>query len=144
MAYKLTPPLIQEFYLLKADKEFSITEDPTRITIRQATQGDEEMRNELLNSVLWIYDEDILEKHSFELSNDEITRKEVFITLASCNILDSTNLSLFRFEDNRIAMPEVLFNLAWGQLPYIYAEEIIECVHIINHHWVLQGIANNG
>jgi hypothetical protein len=130
-----TQTLIQEFFLVNLDRVFGVQNEPTRFEVRCHTVNDESLRMELLHSVIWD-DTDLKDViYTLDLSTNDVWLKEVYLTLADCNICEVDDIPLFRFKDKRIDMTEEEFQLAWGRLPIEYAEEIINCVHIMNPQW---------
>ena len=137
MPIKLKSPLKKEFHLTKSDGELGvdgIEGDPTLITVRQATQGDHELRNDLDSEFRREYDGRTI-KVVQRISFDDLRRREVFLTLCACNILDEDGSKpLFAFENGRLNNEEV-FNRSWGKLPPTVADEIHEKVMEMNPLW---------
>jgi hypothetical protein len=138
----------KEFHLEKTDKEFEIYEDPTMITVRQATEDDIEAREALLSKTRkniidyfikgYVEDEteEEIEDHSFlaPLAPD-IELFEVYWTLCACNITsEGGKKPLFKFENGRLR-DEVEFRAAWSKLEPIIADEIHEKVLEMNPEW---------
>jgi hypothetical protein len=133
MALKIQPPIFKEFTLEKSDTANGNTESPTKIRIRQATRGEHEARNHLFAESK----REFVGGRAYEtvdLSRDDLRRKEVFLTLAYANIENADGEPLFKFKNDRL-VDEFQFIIAWNQLDYIVAEEIIECVHDLNIQW---------
>jgi hypothetical protein len=133
----------KEFVLKKSDNEFSNKGEPTKVTIRQATQGDFEIRNDLFAEFKREYDGTairVIQRISF----DDIRRKEVFLTLCECNILDDQDgdepKELFSFKDGRLTN-EREFLSAWSKLHPSIANEIHEYVLEQNPLWKPEGEA---
>jgi hypothetical protein len=136
MPIKLKSPLKKEFHLIKSDAELGVDEtgDPTLITVRQATQGDHELRNDLDSEFRREYDGRTI-KVVQRISFDDLRRREVFLTLCACNILDEDGKRLlFEFENGRL-IDEGKFNTAWGKLPPTVADEMHEKVMEMNPLW---------
>ena len=152
MPIKILANNTKEFPLKKSDKEFKNEGDATTVTIRQATQGDFEIRNDLFAEFKREYDGSairVIQRISF----DDIRRKEVFLTLCACNILDYPEVaegekqiaddklpSLFKFKDGRLTN-ERDFLVAWAKLHPTIANEIHECVLEMNPLWKPEGEA---
>lgn len=139
MAIQVKTPLIETHILEKCDKLYGNTGSPTKIQIRQASQGEEELRSSLLALTDRRMDnEGVLFRTKVSL--DDLHREEVFLTLADCDILDSAldddgqPKRLFTFEKNRISN-KAEFLKAWARLDPPMADEIIEKVHETNKHW---------
>lgn len=141
MPIRLEIPVVKEFTLDKSDAAYGITADtPTRISIRQATQGGHEKRAALFANIVreWSNNADgfrLVQRFSFE----ELKRIEVQLTLASCNIEDNDGKSLFKFDSNGRIIDEAAFKRAWDSLPTAVAAEIHEKVLEVNVDWGPQG-----
>ena len=134
MPIQLKSPLKKEFHLEKSDKELETDDGATMIAVRQATQGGHELRNELFSEFKREYDGakiSVVQRISF----DDIRRREVFLTLCACNIMDESGKKpLFKF-DNGNPTNEADFNKAWGKLQPVIANEIHEKVLEMNPLW---------
>ena len=140
MPIKLASPLKKEFHLEKSDAELQTEDGATMVTIRQATQGGHELRNDLFAEFKREYGEGII-KVVQRISFDDIRRREVFLTLCACNIMDETGKkSLFIFENGGLPS-ETIFQKAWGKLPPIIAKEIHEKVLEMNPLWNENGVS---
>ncbi|MCJ7760944.1 hypothetical protein MUP59_07395 [Candidatus Bathyarchaeota archaeon] len=139
MPIQLAVPIEKDYTLDKSDELYNTAKgEPTRVTIRQATQGDHERRAALFSSIVremarnstdgdtvrWI------QRFSFE----ELKRIEVFLTLKACNISGSNGKSLFDFDSNG-KIQEAKFKQAWDILPPAVAQEIHDCVLELNVDW---------
>jgi hypothetical protein len=134
MPIRLSTPLRREFHLVKSDKTLDVQDGATMITVRQATQGAHELRNDLWSEFKREYDGQTI-KVVQRISFDDIRRREVFLTLAGSNILDENGKDpLFTFTNGQLT-DERLFNAAWGKLPPVIAEEIHEYVLEMNPLW---------
>ena len=135
MPYVASAPIIKSFTLERTDKEYGVEDGPTTIMVRQATMREKAIRD-------YLYDKDV--KRTFEedgavsimqdVSNNTVVRKEVFLTLAGCNITKADKTPLFKFVGDR-AMDENEFNEAWGALLPLVADEIFEKVLEVNPMW---------
>lgn len=56
MPFKLVAPLIQRFVLEESDEKYGIEGDPTYIVIRQATQEQNEIRQQMFAQFNRIFD----------------------------------------------------------------------------------------
>lgn len=136
MAPKLKMPLKKEFVLEKSSGELGLEEGdtPALVTIRQGRQGDTELRNDLDAEFRREYDGRTV-KVIQRISFDDLRRREVFLTLCACNILDEDGKSpLFKFENGRLK-DEGEFTAAWSKLPPAVANEIHEKVMVMNPDW---------
>jgi len=138
MALKLSAPLEKEFILEKTDKEFKVEDGHTTVTIRQATQGQHEIRTAMYNDFERVFDGDSL-KVSQHFSPEEFKRKEVELTLTGCNILGENDKPLFIFR-NGIVDP-ISFKKGWADLPPMIADEIHDKVLEMNPLWSPSGEA---
>ena len=144
MAYKLSAPIIEDFILVDSDKIFNNEGDPTRIAVRQASQGEQERRARVFAEISRVIDnENIFGATSLTLrqtwSMEELKRVEVYLTLAACNIQDEDGSPLFTFKNDRLAMDESAFRDAWYLLPPMIAEEIHSKVLEVNYVWTGRG-----
>lgn len=139
MPIRLAVPLEKEYSLVKSDKVFEIPEsESTKVTIRQATQGEHERRASLFSQVIREMARDssqedvvrLIQRFSFE----ELKRIEVQLTMKACNIVGPDGKLLFRYNsEGRI--DEHRFREAWDALPPSVADEIHECVLDLNVDW---------
>ena len=132
MPLKLQPATKTSYRLEKSDEEFK-SDTPTMIEVHLATQGAVEARNELWSEYIREVEGTKTIIHQ-RLSFDDVRRKEVFLTLASCNIEDENGKPLFTFKDNHLS-DEVSFKKAWDQLYPSIANEIHEKVLECNVVW---------
>ena len=139
MALKLTAPVKKEFILEKTDAAWPSEGGATTITIRQATQGDNELRNELFARFQREYDNAGGVRVTQDISFDAIRRREVYLTLCGCNITNENGDSLFKFGPNGRLTDEVAFRRAWSNLEPITADEIHEKVLEMNPMWRSDG-----
>lgn len=141
MPIKLAKPLIKEFSAendeaLKAiDEQLDSNGDPTRIAIRQATQGEYERRNEIIKTrtSYSAREDDVTVTQDIDF--DTIRRVECFLTLSECNILDENDKPLFNFSNGKVSGSLANFNTAWNKLPPIVAETIHMKVLEVNPDW---------
>jgi len=136
MPIQLGAPKKKEFVLVESDLALGNTEAgavPTKITIRQATQGDIELRNALFADFTREYDGRMV-KVVQHISYDDIRRLEVFLTLCACNLLDSKGEPLFNFTGEKL-VDQVTFKRAWASLEPVIAIEIGEKVLEMNPIW---------
>jgi hypothetical protein len=137
MPLKVGPAEIKEYVLEKSDALFENTGEPSAITVRKALKGEDDARSHMFSLIVreQNYGEDSV-RFSSPVSIDDIRRKEVFLVLASCNLIDSNDKPVFTFKNNRVSMTEFDFSIAFGQLPIVMANEIIDCVLDTNPRWV--------
>jgi len=143
MPLQLNPPIEKEFTLDQSDKMFGTPDgQPTRVTIRQATQGAHERRAALFSSIVREMARDggddvvrLVSRFSFE----ELKRIECYLTMSACNIewaeTDKAKpKALFPFSSKGL-ITERAFNEAWMKLPPSVAAEIHKCVQEVNVDW---------
>lgn len=140
MPLKLSSPIIQEFILERTDKQFQPDGEATKVSIKQATQIDNEMRSTLLSKNERTFDANPGEfRIRSNWSMEELKRLETRCTLCGCNIEDKEGKPLFRFSDKNgvpsLDMGIGEFEKAWGILPSSVASEIYECVLRVNYDW---------
>lgn len=136
----LSEPLVQEFPLEKTDKLYPNEKDskPTMIGVRKASNGDVETRNDLFAKFKRTFATDGSFSIEQEVTMDDVRRREVFLTLTSCNITLDNGKPLFEFENGRLKS-EKKFEEAWAMLPPEAADEIHELVIKVNKHWGSEG-----
>lgn len=132
MALKLTTPIEKDFILEKTDKEFDVKTGHTTICVRQASQGQYEIRNGLLSEFTRVFDGSQLTV-SQHFSPEELYRREVELTLTASNIEDDNGKALFTFKDGKV--DPISFRKGWALLPPLVAEEIHEKVMEMNPLW---------
>jgi hypothetical protein len=151
MPLQLSAPLEKDFTLTAIDERYGNTGEATKIRVRQATQAAHERRAQIFSEVARVIKQnDPLIDQSIEIrqrwSLEELKRLEVFMTLVGCNILNEDGNPLFRFAKRggrtELAMSEMDFNRAWGQLPPDVAQAIYECVLEVNLDWSPLGEAS--
>ena len=141
MSLKLMNPLIETFELIKVDEKYAEFtdggDDATLIEIRQATQREHEKRASVFNRISRTYSQmtDSTVREIQDIPWTELTRKEVFLTLAGCNIEDRDGSQLFLFKDGRLAMTFAEFTAAWGKLPPFVCQEMHKHVYDVNIAW---------
>jgi hypothetical protein len=134
MPIQLGSPIKKEFHLDKSDAELSIKDGASMVTVCQATQGGHELRNDLFSEFKREYDGATIRVVQ-RISFDDIRRREVFLTLCACNIMDESGKKpLFTFLNGHLS-DEVVFRSAWNKLPPIIANEIHEKVLEMNPLW---------
>lgn len=142
MPIRLTTPIVEDFILERSDKHFGFDEAQlaTKVSIRQATQFDNERRAELFAKTERIFDQNPGEvRIKSQWTIQQLKRLEVYCTLVDCNIEDSDGNPLFKFAVNNgvrsLAMSMGEFEAAWGKLPAIVANEIYAKVLEVNFDW---------
>lgn len=138
MPIKLNPPIIKDYLLTESDKRFKNTGDPTKILVRQAAQGECELRNAVFSEFRREYHADDSVTVTQRISYDDVVRTEVMLTLAGCNILDEDGEPLFVFKGHKVA-DENAFAKAWAKLDPFIANEMHEKVLELNLLWSEQG-----
>lgn len=141
MPIKLAAPLIKRFELTETDEKYGIEGEPSYVMIRQATQEQNEIRQQMFADFNRVFD---FEKDSqVELRESRnflvLTRVEVYLTMVDCNILDENGNALFKFKkdgnNSVLDMTESEFKKAFGKLPGDIAGEIHRKVREVNISW---------
>jgi hypothetical protein len=140
MPIRLAIPLVKEYTLAESDEAYGIVDQPTRISIRQATQGQHEKRAALFANIIreWSNNAEgfrLVQRFSFE----ELKRIEVQLTLAGSSIEAEDGSILFKFNDKGFITDEAAFRKAWDALPPMVAAEIHKKVIELNVDWRPQG-----
>lgn len=136
MPLKLAAPLTETFVLERSDELVESEGDPTVISIRQASQGEYERRQQMFSEWSRGFDPISGEERVVQRLNVEMLKRlEVYLTLSDCNIQDEKGKALFKFRNDRLAMSELEFNRAWAKLPLVTANEIHACVLKVNKTW---------
>lgn len=144
MPLQLKPRIEQTFQLVKSDEKYE-SKTPTTVTIKQATQGEHEKRQDLYATLHTMYG---TTEGSFEMvqrwNMSELHRHEARLTLVDCNIDDEDGKPLFTVKKDKkghtyIDMSEPDFNEAWAKLPVDVAEEIHDKVLELNPLWGARG-----
>jgi len=143
MPVKLIAPIEKDFVLERTDLAYENEGDPTKVTIRQATQEQNERRSLIHSEVTQIisarssFGDDLQLRQKWSV--EELKRVEVYLTLIGCNLEDEEGKSLFRFKSlnghSDLDMTENEFKKAWGRLPPDIAQEIHEKVLEVNLSW---------
>jgi len=147
MALKLSSPVIEEFPLVRSESVYGDgSGEPSSVLVRQATQGANERRSRVFAEISRVIETQEDFGSTVQLrqrwSMEELKRIEVYLTLAGCNIQDADGTDLFRFRDEKLAMSENDFRVAWAKLPPEVAAEIHEKVLEVNYVWRESGEAN--
>ncbi len=138
MPIHLSVPLEKEYILERTDSAYGDPDgEPTRITVRQATQGEHEQRAQLFSQIVREMARNdaqdlvrLIQRFSFE----ELKRIEVQLALKACNIVGPDGKLLFSFDAKGRITPQK-FKEAWDQLPPLVALEIHEKVLDLNVDW---------
>jgi hypothetical protein len=134
MPIKLKSPLEKEFPLEKSDAELGTTDGASLVTIRQATEGDYILVRDLTSEYKRSWDGKSIVSIQ-RISYDDIRKKQVYLTMSSCNIMDENGKDpLFKFSNKRLSS-ETEFNASWYKLPPVIADEIHEFVLQMNPLW---------
>lgn len=142
MPLRLKTPIIKDFVLTETDKKYGTGDESTKVTIKQASQMDNERRSNVLAKTSRIFDQDTGAtrfKLQSEWSMAELMRMETRLTLVGCNIEDENGKPLFKFKTEDGApvmdMTDREFERAWGKLPGEVALEIYSKVLEVNFDW---------
>lgn len=133
MPVKLMAPLSKEFILEETDKKFKNEGDPTTATFRQASQGEHDARSQLLDNFNREYTDSAIRVYQ-NVSMAVVSKKEVFLTLTACNLLDEKGEPLFKFHSGR-PIDEKSFNDSWAKLPPAVADELHKFALEMNPLW---------
>jgi hypothetical protein len=142
MPLKLTAPLYETFTLEKSDKRYGDPDDPTMVTIRQASQGDHEIRQSMFSTLEQKWKQ--LEPDEVTLvqriSMEELKKLEVYLCLVESNMTDEKDKLLFPSKDGadgnqRLALSKSKFMETWSLLNPFVANEIHEKVLKLNPLW---------
>lgn len=147
MPIQVSAPVIKTFVLEKADKKYGSEGDPTTVTIKQATQGQHEHRQQIFATLERRYSNVRPELTTLvQTANmEELKRLETYLTLVDCNMTaDNGKKAMFPSRKGRDGLPELAmdkaqFDEAWGKLPTDIASEIHEKVIELNVQWGFQG-----
>lgn len=138
MPVRLTPPLDKEFVLEETDRKFGKPdEEPTRIRVKQALEGENMQRQNLWREYKRTFEAGGEISVTQSISPAEVKRKEVFLTLTFCNLMDEQGNPVFQFP-----LKENEFNKAWAMLPPLVANEIHTKVLEVNLLWSAEGESN--
>jgi hypothetical protein len=138
MAFKLSAPIEKRIELnLPTDVD---PDQDTYVVVAQATQREVERRAELFAVASRIFRDGAKEVEVKQRwSAYEQHRLEVYLCLADTNILDADGKPMFTFRKeggrSRLAMSEEQFKVAWGKLPSVVADAIVEAVLEVNPDW---------
>ena len=147
MPIQLAPTLYEEFTLDEIDVKYGIEDDPTTVTIKQATQGGHEQRQKYFARMERVYKPELSDSEFSvvqELSNDELKRLEIWLTLCGSNIEDAKGKVVFPSSKGndgapRLNMSKTKFDDAYDLLPHDVAEAIHEKVLELNPQWGPEG-----
>jgi hypothetical protein len=124
MALRLAAVKAQEFTVAMPEGEFHVSFRPATVAeeiVRRNLFADRREEQEVNSTTV------IVVTH---FNQQELLRKDCFLTLESCDIEDAKGRRLLRS-----GMTEVDFNTAWGKLPAAWATEIYDCCLAVNPNW---------
>lgn len=140
MPIKLIAPLEKDFTLDRSDARYGTDGEPTRLTIRQATQAQHERRSAIYSEITQYWDKeegDVRLRQHWTM--EQLKRVETFLTLVGCNLKGEDGNPMFRFKQENgrqvLDMSDADFATAWGMLPPDMASEIHEKVLKVNLDW---------
>ena len=147
MPFKTSAPVVQVFTLTRTDKKYGVKgEEPTTVTIRQATQGQHEKRQQLFATLERRYNDLAPEETTLvqTANTEELKRLETYLTLVDSNITKDDGKPLFRSRMDkdgqaRLNMDRGDFDESWGLLPPDVATEIHDKVIELNKMWGFSG-----
>jgi hypothetical protein len=133
MAFRIKP-VEQTFSLDKTDKEYGNEIGSTIVRVRQASQSSVEAIDDLNALIQRKYEDKnpgevvVSQKWSYQA----LRRVQAFHTLSECNIEDENGKILF---PESVLKDQDKFQNAWGKLPPIVVDEIMEKIYIVNVSW---------
>jgi hypothetical protein len=146
----LSTPEITTIRLKRLDERMSIVDDdPTTVTIRQATTRQNQKRSLLFNEVVKELTHEGLERTIYHLPLYTLMEEEVYLTMVGCNLMKNNGTAdqpklvpLFKFAKSDkgheyLNMSRKEFAEAWGLLDDGTAAEIYEKVLEVNPHWMM-------
>lgn len=143
MPAKVQTPEVKEFRLEELDARQGISdEDPTKISVRQATVRQNSDRSRLFSEIVREIplNDGERERTIWRLPLYDLMEKEVFLTLVACNLTNGDK-PLFRFKNSPqgpfLDMSLADFSKAWGLLDDETASEIHSKVLKVNPHWLM-------
>jgi hypothetical protein len=149
MAFKLEAPVVQTFILEKTDTNYGLEkgDEPTTVTLRKATQGQHEYRQQLFATLERRFNDLAPEQTSLvqTANTEELKRLETRLTLVDSNITkEDGKKPLFLSKKGKDGLPELSmdkrgFDEAWALLPPDVAAEIHEKVLELNPMWGPRG-----
>jgi hypothetical protein len=148
MPIKLSAPVIQIFTLEKTDARYGEEgASPTTVTVRQATQGQHEERQQIFATLERRYDDLAPEVVSLvqKANMEELKRREAYLTMVSCDITyEDGKKPLFPSRKGKDGLPVLdmtrsEFDVAWALLPPDVAAEIHEKIIELNIMWGPRG-----
>lgn len=142
MPLQLAAPLYKTFELPKTDAKYNVDGEPTTIVIRQARQGQHEIRQQIFATLERKYSSEQPNQVSIvsNWSSEELRTTEVWLTLCGSNIRAENGELLFNSEPDvdgnpKLAMSKQAFLNAWGKLQPDVCDEIHEKVLEVNLAW---------
>jgi hypothetical protein len=147
MPIKLTAPITKVFNLEEADRKYGNKgEEPTTVTIRQATQAQHENRQQLFATLERRFNDLAPEQTTLvqTANTEELKRLETRLTLIDCNLEKEDGKPVFTFKKGKDGLSEIdmtnrQFDEAWGLLPPDVASEIHKKVIELNLMWGPRG-----
>jgi hypothetical protein len=145
MPLKLTAPIYKIFTLDDADEKYGNMEDPTTVTVKQASQGEHEQRQSLFATLEQRWNQLEPDEVSLvqKISMEEVKKLEVFLSLCESNFENEDGEPLFpskndKFGNPVLAMNKQQFIKAWDKLLPDVAREIHQKVLEVNPIWQRQ------
>lgn len=142
MPLKLSAPIYKTFVLERTDEKYSVGEESTEITVKQAAQHEHMMRQDFFSTLERKFDQLSPDEVSIvqRIALEELKRLEVRLGLVECNIMDEKEKPLFPSKKDKnghpsLAMTKAQFEQNWGLLPPDVAAEIHEKVLEVNLMW---------
>jgi Mn-containing catalase len=143
MPIKLIAPIYSTFTLDKSDAVYAKEGDePTTVTIKQARQGEAELRANYFAKLERKWNDDTPGEVTLiqNIGYEELKRLEVWLTMVECNLEDENGKAMFPSKQIAghpvLAMSKSQFYDTWSKLPSDIADEIHGKVLEVNQLWV--------
>ena len=142
MPLKLISPIYETFNLEKSDEKYGNDSGvPTTVTIKQARQGEAELRANYFAKLERKWNDEIPGEVTLiqNIGYEELKRLEVWLVMVECNLEDENGKLLFPSRDSgtktSLAMTKQQFYDTWSKLPPDIADEIHSKVLEVNPLW---------
>jgi hypothetical protein len=142
MPLKLAAPIYATHTLDESDKKYGLEGDkPTIVTVKQARQGEAELRANYFAKLERKWNDDTPGEVTLiqNIGYEELKRLEVWLTLVECNLEDENGKALFPSKQVGghpvLAMTKQQFFDTWSRLPPDIADEIHSKVLEVNPLW---------
>lgn len=133
LAFRIKP-VEQTFSLERTDKEYGNEIGSTVIRVRQASQSSVEAIDDLYALIQRKYEDkspgEVIVSQRWSIQ--ALRRVQAFHTLVECNIEDENGKTLLT---ESILKDQDKFQQAWGKLPPLVVDEIMEKIYTVNVSW---------